>query len=116
MAASKTRVSQDAKRIEFKIRLPRKLGDDIRARARRAKMFYSRYVEYVLENAKHPDPSRVEIINALKKINQDQARLGNLLNSGLVDPEFKANHEQMHKLLGEVRETQKVLKAKVLSV
>ena len=116
MAGAKNRVSEDAKRIEFKIRLPRKLGDEIRQKAIRAKMFHSRYVEYVLENASHPDPSRTETINALKRINQDQARLGNLLNSGLLDPELKGNHEYMQKLLGEVRQMQQLLKAKVLTV
>lgn len=115
MREIKRRKSEKDRREIITIRLPKWLCEEVRARAKRANdMPQSHYVEYVLINAAHPDKSRITTIDALKKINHDQARLGNLLNSGLADPATKSNHEEMEKLLGEIRDTQTALKAKVL--
>ncbi len=110
----KRRKSDDERREKFSVRLPRRMCDDIRARAKAAnKMPQSHYVEYVLLNAAHPDPSRLKAIDELKKINHDLARLGNLLNTGLGDGEIKGNHDKMEQLLVELKDTQHILKTKV---
>ncbi|SDQ36879.1 hypothetical protein [Pseudovibrio sp. Tun.PSC04-5.I4] len=97
----------------FNIYLPKSVIADIKERADKMKWRYGHYVAYVYENVSHPDPSKMTAIDELKKINHDQARLGNLLNSGLADAATKANHEEMEKLLRDIRDTQAALKAKV---
>ncbi|KZK96146.1 MULTISPECIES: hypothetical protein [unclassified Pseudovibrio] len=113
----KRRKPEEERREPFKIRLPKRLCEEIRKKAQAANnMKQSHYVEYVLTNAAHPDPSRMLAIDALKKINHDQARLGNLLNSAMTDPDIKSRLNDLEQLFGEIRDTQQTLKAKVLAL
>ncbi|MGH0002615.1 hypothetical protein ACQU0X_21295 [Pseudovibrio ascidiaceicola] len=100
----------------FNIYLPKSIIADIKVRADALDWRYGQYVAYVYDNVSHPDPSKMTAIDELKKINHDQARLGNLLNLALTDPDIKSKTEQLEHLYSEIRETQQALKAKVLAL
>ncbi|QUS59123.1 hypothetical protein QT397_02205 (plasmid) [Microbulbifer sp. MKSA007] len=112
----KRRKPEDERRKEFKVRLPKWLCDETRKKIAASGMKQAHYVEHVLINAAHPDPSRMLAIDALKKINHDQARLGNLLNAVLTDPDLKSKFADIDELFGEIRNTQQTIKAKVLAL
>ncbi|SFU15659.1 hypothetical protein SAMN05444141_11174 [Pseudovibrio denitrificans] len=117
MKPIKRRKPEEEIRKPFKIRLPKWLCDETRKKAKAANgMPQSHYVEFVLVNAAHPDPSRMTAIDELKKINHDQARLGNLLNAVLTDPDLKSKFADIDELIGEIRDSQQTIKSKVLAL
>ncbi|KZL20433.1 hypothetical protein PsAD2_01476 [Pseudovibrio axinellae] len=100
----------------FNLYMPLSVIADIKKRANKLNWKYGHYVAYVYENVAHPDPTKLTAIDELKKINHDQARLGNLLNAGLADTAVRANHEEMEQLLRAIRDTQTQIKAKVMAL
>ncbi|WP_057463923.1 hypothetical protein [Pseudovibrio sp. POLY-S9] len=107
---------KNEKTAAFNLYMPLSVIADIKKRAKKLNWKYGHYVAYVYENVAHPDPAKLTAIDELKKVNHDQARLGNLLNAGLADMAFRANHGEMEKLLHDIRDTQTQIKAKVMAL
>ncbi len=81
--------------------------------ARRSNLSASRVVERLLETGRMPDRSADLLIVNLLQVNADQARLGNLLLKGLNETVDGHVGRQMQTLLGEIRQTQVEIKARI---
>jgi len=90
---------------------------EVTALARQVHLTNSELVRRLVTGRKLPDAARHEAVIALAKINADLARLGNLILMAMNDADFSPPEGvNLQTLLDDVRDTQAVLKIKIMEL